>query len=282
MYPYCRVFEKFTGLDLSSEDKFKRNHLPELIKASVNSKFILIENAASDVDMLQLNNLCLVLGCEPRYGLSQLTNNILCWVYEAGTDAPHNAQEFPPIVFIINDLIEHFDDDLFDNDNIYIYIINEMWNERFKILNEKKKALQQKEEKIIMLKKSANVIKNDCSLFKQIDVQNEIIIAEKNNRYNHIKIYDDFEPNSMYKYTVNSISVIFGETDSFSIVVRDADQIDFIESFYVCTVGGTIYFTTNENTQTKELRIYTGETGKASNISIKIGESKLYKFDPEG
>lgn len=136
IYHYCKSFQHITGLDLSIEDKYGRNHLSKLIKNAEKTKFLLIENCASGVDTPQLDNLCTELGVNYHYGLNSLVPNILLWVYEGKTDKPHNAQEYFPMLYAIKFLAEHFDDAM--NYNEIYMIFSELWNEHYELVSKLK------------------------------------------------------------------------------------------------------------------------------------------------
>lgn len=130
-YHYAKTFEKLTGLDLEINDKFNRNNLPLLIKNAHETKFIIIENAESELDMVFLNDLTQTLGCNYSYGITRLSPNIISWVYQANyNDTPHTTQEFPEMVFAIEYLINNFE--IAEKLN-YIYLIfNELWYSHYR------------------------------------------------------------------------------------------------------------------------------------------------------
>lgn len=142
LYHYSRVFEKITGLNLNKEDKFGRNNLCELIANSGHSKFLLIENCESIVaDMVQLNDLCSKVNpeSEVHYGLTELKENIVCWIYQAKADSVHGAQEYPALFWTIEYLIDHFNDAAHMHD--FVLMLNELWFDRYEVQKNTQKYL---------------------------------------------------------------------------------------------------------------------------------------------
>lgn len=127
---YSQTFEDITGLNLTKEDKFGRNNLCELIANANHSKFLLIENCESDVDMVQLDDLLSKLNpeAEVHYGISELKKNIICWIYQAKHEkagGAHIAQEYPAIFWGIEYLIDHFNNTMCLHD--FVLLLNESW-----------------------------------------------------------------------------------------------------------------------------------------------------------
>lgn len=278
MYTSAEHFQKVTGLDLGKRDKFNRNHLTEVIKANKGTKIILIENCASDIDMVQLNALCSELGTNYHYGLTKPAPNILLWVYEAETNAPHNAQEYTPMVFAILYLLGHFDDAMQYSELFLTF--GELWKDHYDLAEDNQRITQQKGRHIELLSAVANADKEAIRV-KHIDVYDNIIPA-KDLRFNYIVINNALETNSLYKLSVGNVSVLSGETREYSILVKDTviDSVDFLKTV---KIGGnaTLYFSTAQDTKGKELRIYSGEAGKTNNISLKIGYCRLEKISVE-
>lgn len=133
LYVYAGTFEEITGLSLNKEDKFGRNNLCELIANADHSKFLLIGNCESPVDMMQLNNLLSKLNLQPEvhYGLSELKKNIICWIYQAKAANTHEAQEYPAIFWGMEYIIDHFND--VDRMHDFVLLLNELWFDRYMI-----------------------------------------------------------------------------------------------------------------------------------------------------
>lgn len=277
LYQYTRTFQSVTGIDLSSKDKFNRNDLGELIKCADETEFIFIENSASDVDMIQLNYLSKVLNNDYHYGLTQLRPNVLSWVYEGNIDLPHNAQEYFAMFFAIKFLSEHFCDAM--NYSELFLIFTELWNDHYEQVNNYQKSFGQRKRKIECLL-SASGSMAETMFFEKVYSKNNIVISAKNTPYNFCVVYNMLEPDSLYKFVVNDVSLLSGETEIFSILVKDTltDTIDLIKNFRITDNDISILFVTGQETEKKELRIYSGEACKTNNISLKIGFCKLIKI----
>lgn len=281
IYPGYENFQNITGLNLSCRDKFNRNYLPEMIKQASETKFLLIENAACDMDMSQLEALCSELGTGFHYGLTRLMPNILLWVYEAESSAPHNAQEYFAMFFAIKYLYEHYENAT-DFSEVYL-IFSELWYDHYNLTQELHKsygvALQKAQRHVELLQADSNFSDETISL-KTIAGQFDVEIPMRDLRFNYIIICDMLEPYTLYKLSVGNVCVLSGETPKFSVVMRDTlnNCIDFIKSLDVGD-GGVIYFTTGNDASKKELRIYSGEAGMTNNISLRIGFYQLVKIE---
>lgn len=125
LYDYSKTFQDITSINLNDEDEFDRNNLPYLISQAADSRFLIIQNIESPVDMLQLDHFCSVIGADYHYGLTQLKPNILSWTFQAKADVPHNTQEYPAMILAIEYLMENFEKAA---DLEYLYLLmNEMW-----------------------------------------------------------------------------------------------------------------------------------------------------------
>ncbi len=273
LYHYAPAYQKITGLDLSSEDPFGRNDLPKLLRDSKDTRILLIENSASPGDLRQLNDLCGVLKTNYNYGLSRLAPNILCWVYEAVSDIPHNAQEFVEMVSPIEFLINHFDN-AEDYKDIY-YMFGELWYSIYRVQNDTKNIRAITHLKSVDEKKYAD--------FQQIEVvsfNNTVIKGKKSDKFNRMIICDKLEPNVLYRLKIENISVLDGETEKYTIGVKDllSEKVDFLETHSIGS-NFSVYFKTGIDAEKKEVRIYAGECGKTNNISLGIGSIRLFKIE---
>lgn len=134
IYAGRQRFVEETGVDLSCNDKWQRNHLPELIAESVHSRFIIVQNTASPGDMDQIDDLQSVLGCKEnsRVGIRRLAPHVLSWLYEAvrcEDDNPHVLQEWKTMFLAVDLLRAHFEDvERFEK---HYFVLSELWHEHF-------------------------------------------------------------------------------------------------------------------------------------------------------
>lgn len=276
LYIGAKKFQTITGLDLTIRDKFERNHLPELIRDAKDTKFIIIENSASDVDAVQINDLCEVLNTNYHYGLNLLTPNILSWVYGGDTDQPHNAQEYYPMIYSITFLEKHFDTATKYSD-IFL-VLSELWNDHYNLLNELQKATRKVNRRVDCIAALPTGV-NMAVRFKKVIENFNIEIPANDNPYNFHCVYNKLEPNSLYKFAIGNVKVTSGNTVKYSIIVKDnlTYTVDFMKNFDL--TNSNIY--TGQDTEKKELRIYSGEAGKTNNIALKIGFYELTKIELE-
>ena len=127
LYDYSKTFQDITSIELEDEDKYNRNDLPYLISQADGSRFLIIQNIESSIDMAQLDHFCSVIGADYHYGLTQLRPNILSWTFQAKADFPHNTQEYPAMVLAVEYLIDNFEKAA---ELEYLYLLmNEMWHD---------------------------------------------------------------------------------------------------------------------------------------------------------
>lgn len=217
LHPYSSKFEDIVGVNLSEEDIFLRNNLSKLIKDSVNSRFIIIENVASSEDMLQLNELCSTLDTEFHYGLTELKQNILSWVYEGEAGKPHNAQEYPQIFFAIEFLIKNFDSAEKFSD-IYL-LLSEFWYEHYNLVREKD---YEKHEKTRLLESYS--LNNGIETISRtiVNQQNSFVIPALQNKWNHFVIFDNFAPETFYILIISDVLVLNGNCSEFTVLIRNS------------------------------------------------------------
>ena len=214
LYPYSRTFETITGLNLNKVDKFGRNNLCELIANAECSKFLLIENCESPVDMVQLNNLLFKLDSQRKvhYGLSELKKNIICWIYQAKDSSAHTAQEYPAIFWGIEYLIDHFNEAERMHD--FILLLNELWFDRYEDRYKKMLNIQRDRDNCLALFLMMNV----WVKVKQ-DGKNLVSFFEKNG-YKKIAVYgmSHVGKNLLDELNGTSIQVAYG-------IDQNADEI---------------------------------------------------------
>lgn len=272
LYFYAPKYERLTGLSLSSEDTFGRNNLPEMLRDSKDSKILLIENCASQYDIKQLSELCRVLNSEFNYGLSRLAPNILCWTYEAVSKEPHSAQDFIGIVPSIEFLINHFDD-AEDYKDIY-YMFGELWYSFYQI--------QINAESMRLIEHLKSVDGGELANKRQTEAVSykNVVIKAVNEKFNRMIIADQLEPNTLYRLKIEKASVLEGETQKFTVGVKDmlSDKSDFTETHSIAS-SFSVYFKTGMDATKKEVRIYAGECGQTNGISLSIDSVQLFKIE---
>ena len=128
LYDYYKTFQDITSIDLDAEDKFDRNNLPYLISKAEDSRFLIIQNIESSVDMLQLDHLCSVIGTDYHYGLTRLKPNILSWTFQVKAENPHNTNEYPAMVLAMEYLIDNFDKA--EELEYLCLLLSELWYDR--------------------------------------------------------------------------------------------------------------------------------------------------------
>ncbi len=109
-YFYADEFTRITGINLDQADFHSRSNVMEYL--CNNSNCILVANAESEVDMLQVSRVMENLDVRVEYGLN-VYENLVIWIYEAECAPyviPHNCQEnsyiwpfLEQLVFMLSD-----------------------------------------------------------------------------------------------------------------------------------------------------------------------------------
>ena len=132
-YIYTSEFNKITGNDLESNDRWNRNNAIYYLKKRSKSFYILIFNVRSDIDMKQVKNICAEMKISLKYGLNVIQNCVI-WLYDAECEPyknAHCAQEYDCIVFIIEFLIKSDKRKLKNYDQLF-RLVNEFWYYKWK------------------------------------------------------------------------------------------------------------------------------------------------------
>ena len=275
LYDYAKWFQKITNINLLENDLFERNKLPELINQNKESRFIIIINIESDVDMVQLEELCKVLNESYNYGLTKLRDNILCWTYQAVSSMPHNAQEYPAMFMMIEHLINNFDKYNYLK-NIYT-LLSELWYDHYNLICQKNEVLNKK-KKIELIKSCS--IENEQYIMKTIQKHiTNYIIPQSNSENNFKTFYNEFESFNLYEFVIDGINVLKGETEKISVIIYNSDISKIELKIDIPVVGGYRFlFRTKENIGNLKLNIYSGISGETKDISISCGIIILYKI----
>ncbi len=265
-------FTKNTGIDFNEEDPHNRNCLYTSIISADKTKFVLLENIQAEIDMIQISEFSKKCNLEIKFGLNQVKENIITWLYDANSKNPHNAQEYKALMHFILMLT---DPDFNVNENKELFAaVSELWHERFEIFSSKE-IQENKSKKLITDISDFSVKSVKKVLFEDENLQ----IPPKDYIHNHYVIYKNLKPNTIYELEISDISLTCGETSIVTILIRDVN----IGYFQYAKTGRVdqplnFRFKTNIDTSGLELRIYTGEIYKCSNIGLNLGKICLTEY----
>lgn len=283
LWSYGKRFQSVTGMDLTVKDAFSRNHLPELIKESVCSKFVIINNVYSDEDKLQIDAMCKTFGQEVEYGLNRLGENVLVWMYDAEHEVPHNAMEYPMMFFAIDYLGRHFDD-VEQLSDLYL-IFGEIWTEHWnkirladvtpqfdgpEIPKAKPEMPNEKEDKGTgKISVIADYSDDDCSVTQKLVKSEHYSIKASDNIWNNRYVFDEIKKNTIYKIVVRN-SVMTGPHNKFTLAMRDvANNSLAMNATLTAGENRTLIINTENLSGNARLKLYSGIAGKAQGISLE-------------
>ena len=274
LWPWTKNFQEVVGVDFSEDDLFDRNNLPELIRQAKESRFVICINCRSREDMQQLHNLCNTVGSDIAYGICKLQSNIITWVYDAEGEHLHNACDYPALVNAILKLCNEKLD--IEKDTSYFQMIQEQWHERFNVFYQMELVKEKNKREIIEVLYG----ENDKELKKEnIICMKEFLVEAKDYIWNHSVICRDLEPSTLYEFECESSSILSGNSDGFTILVRDT-KLNYIAYKRYCKFNKqiTLQFKTSHDASDLELRIYPGNAGESAKISVRLEYVKLNKF----
>lgn len=106
--------------------------------------------------------------------------------------------------------------------------------------------------------------------------QKSICIKSRNDIYNSVVFFNQLEDSKVYRLTVESIDLLEGVADEVTFLIRDNlhHKAVFASGIKIGKINEVI-FTTGLDAYNLELKFYSGEIKKASNISVKLNNIKL-------
>ena len=262
------------GVDLYQKDKFDRNDISDLIINNKLSKIVLIENCRSQWDMGQLFYLCSKLKPNPqmKYGISCLSSDIICWIYDAKMQPYHNAQEVPEVLWAIVGLLDVNKENISKYEELYLNL-SEIW---YRIYENKKEILTN-----AMAVKMQIKSENEGISYKKHSIINipQIEVLANENIWNHKTIFSCFKPNTSYLLTIGNSICTTNNCNQFDIVIRN-NMIQEVVLKTSCKISNTIkvIFSTTNNIEKTELRLYSGLVGHANGIGVKFLDVNLYEL----
>lgn len=278
LYHYGKVFEEVTGIDFNEKDIFRRNDLAQLISESTESRFLIIQNIESIDDMIQLDYVCSVFGVDYRYGLMQIKPNILSWTYQAKSNTPHNAQEYPIMFLAIEYLIENFEK---AKDYEYLYLLmSEIWYDHYQLVNNITLEKDKQAQKCTLLDSYDLYNVNESFCATVVNKETSFIVPARTSQYNHYVIHNDFEASSVYELKIYRITALEGMIDEVTVLLQDVStkRIDINKSFSLKS-GGVILFATGQNSKNMALKLYPGKLGCSQGLSVEIDKCILRKIE---
>lgn len=134
LYPTAKHFQTVTNINLKKRDKYDRNDITYKLKKTT-SKIVFMVNIASKDDQIQLDYLLKVLKLQQvEYGISQLSENIFLWTYNADVPDAHGAQDWRSIFFCLTNLLNCKSID--DVKDLYM-LFNDFITDRFQQVNKR-------------------------------------------------------------------------------------------------------------------------------------------------
>lgn len=263
-------FERLTGLSLL-EDKFCRNDTMGCLSDA--SKYIFIENVKSKEDMMQLNHLIKHFGVKDlNDGINALSDNAIVWLYDAValSKSAHVSQDWRAMYYAVERLVEIFErEDAFgvvkkNMDEYKIY--TRLWNDRFNECAELKK----KERNVLRLPDYINI-----NTQMRIVYEGDLKIEKKDNCYNHVVLYKNVKPRSIYKIIVRDDDPAI----SAYLLVKDEkyNRCLFVEK--IKTGNWSLLIMSGEESDKIEIRVYPYEPGKCVQKSAYIKYLCLYEVE---
>ena len=216
--------------------------------------------------MTQIDNMCKIIDKKFEFGIQQLTDNILLWVYDANSMPYHNAQEYPQMLPFILKLPE-----LFGKVEIYedVYTtVTEMWYEHYCALERTKTTKDIFETGVVELESYIDIDFRKRPYFllqDKVDIQGL-------HKYDFKEIYSGFENNKIYGLFIDEAD--FGDNicNSYTILIKNISNATIVYSKHIRTKKScVVYFKTQSKASELSLRIYpnTPELSENAFVSLK-------------
>ena len=250
-YRYSSAFENVTKIDLSQEDKYSRENVSKYIDGSFS--LILVENISSPDDVVQLNRLISEKNISLKYGLN-IFDNLTIWTYQGRGDNPHNSQEYYPMYYYIEKLLNVTNNPQMIHDYL---LVSELWRDHWELVS-----------------KTSEIIKNDSTIRSASSHYSkksfDVVIKPKDDIFNHVILYDKLFPETNYIISITSIKEAKG-VDLITFGIKDESKGYLVSSAAVSSnFNNKISFFTSKKTDNLNLRVYPNEPGKANDVGLSI------------
>lgn len=273
-YIYAENFKKITNIDLNANDVLLRNNLAKLISTQSKSKHVIIVNVLAEYDYSSVVKFANEFGVyDLRYGLNQIKDNILIWVYQARPElnkTAHVAFETKQIYKLIEFISLEFKNNQKFDVNKYqplAVLTNEIWYATSMLQNQLSSVqncsftFYEKKEDICV---------------KQYSQYDNVYIRPTKSNYNFFEVpitdlshhysiaFSKLESNT----TKFSYGIFNRQTKKFiKLIKEDILSKEYTLNFYAeCQKNARISFL-----------IYAGVFGKTKDCYLKIGSLKFLR-----
>ena len=262
----------FTNIDLDSKDLLLRNNLAKKIATQSRSKHVIIVNVLSEYDYLSAVKFANEFGVyNIRYGLNQIKENILIWIYQAVPESnktAHIAFETKQIYKLIEYISLEFKNNSKFDVNKYqdlAVLTNELW-----IASSK-----QKNQISSMQDYSFTFYENNSGICERLLSQfDNVYIQPNKSNYN---FYDIPLKNLNTRYSI-TFSNLESNTNKFSYGIYNRQTKKFIKLVedYIQNKEYVLNFQVECQKYTDiSLLIYAGVFSKTKDCYLKIGSLKV-------
>ena len=182
--------------------------------------------------------------------------------------------EYPALVNSILQLCDEKTD--IEKEVSYFQTIQEHWHERFEVFYQMELVKEKNKREIIEVLYGENAEEQKKETIVRLK---EFLVEAKDYIWNHAVICRSLEANTLYEFECESSSLLSGNCDGFTILVRDT-KLNFIAYKRYCKFNKKIILQikTSQDASDLELRIYPGNAGESANISIRLEYVKLNKY----
>lgn len=271
-YPYAKDFFSITNIDLDAKDLLLRNNLAKKIAIQSNSKHVIIVNVLSEYDYTSAVKFANEFGIyNLRYGLNQINENVLIWIYQAVpklNETAHFVFETKQIYKLIEYISLEFKNNSKFDVNKYqnlAVLTNELWFASSKL--EYQISFMQNCS-FTFCENSSNICERLLSKFDNIYLKPsksnynfyDIPLKKLNSHYSIV--FSNLESNtSKFSY-----GIFNHQTKKFIKIIEDYIQNkEYIFNFQVdCQITTDISFL-----------IYAGVFSKTQDCYLKIGSLKI-------
>ena len=271
-YTYAKNFFSLTNIDLDSKDLLLRNNLAKKIATQSRSKHVIIVNVLSEYDYLSAVKFANEFGVyNIRYGLNQIKENILIWIYQAVPESnktAHIAFETKQIYKLIEYISLEFKNNSKFDVNKYqdlAVLTNELW---FASSKQKNQISSMQDYSFTFYENNSGICERLLSQFDNVYIQ-----PNKSN-YN---FYDIPLKNLNTRYSI-TFSNLESNTNKFSYGIYNRQTKKFIKLVedYIQNKEYVLNFQVECQKYTDiSLLIYAGVFSKTKDCYLKIGSLKV-------
>lgn len=280
LYFYQSSFSEITGISMEHPDPEGRDDVAWCLEKKNGTKYLIVSNMRSERDLPQVEYLRDRFCFRPEYGLTQVNENCVLWIYDAksiGRGGAHGAQETKEVFYTILFLADlfHKGKNITSYKSLYL-LFGEFWSSYYEQMAQIAQLTVENERGFRELPLSSSTL--HCTESQLVVAKDQVqISAGQNEHYKHTVVSKELKDNSVYCLCLGA-SHTDDENNIITIIIKDLNTDSVVGKRTIQVGEPTEYtFFSGNNANGLSVRIYCGPISKTEGHSVTIDYIRLFE-----